>query len=45
MPPISKISTLPQLPDEVSWVDVDMIPVGSKIVKVLQEDNFKDNLK
>ena len=44
MPPISKISTLPQLPDEVSWVDVDMIPVGSKIVKVLQEDNLKTTL-
>jgi hypothetical protein len=42
--PNNKISTLPQLPDEVPWVDVDMIPVGSKIVKVLQEDNLKTTL-
>ena len=28
----------------MSWVDVDMIPVGSKMLKVLQEDNSKTTL-
>ena len=40
----NKVKPLPQLPDEVSWVDVDMIPVGSKMLKVLQEDNSKTTL-
>ena len=44
MPLVIGSAHYPQLPDEVSWVDVDMIPIGSKMIKVLQEENSKTTL-
>ena len=42
--PNNQVCTLPQLPDEVLWAEADMIPVGSKMVKVLQENNSRTTL-
>ena len=30
--PYNSVGTLPQLPDEISWVEVDMIPIGGKMM-------------
>ena len=42
--PNNTVSTLPQLPDEVSWVEADKVPVGSKMLKVRQDGNSKTTL-
>ena len=42
--PNNQVCTLPQLPDEVLWAEADMIPVGSKMVTVLQENNSRTTL-
>ena len=42
--PNSTVSTLPQLPDEVSWVEADNVPVGSWKLKIHQDGNAKTTL-
>ena len=42
--PNSSVSTLPQLPDEVSWVEADNVPVGAWKLKIHQEGNTKTTL-
>jgi hypothetical protein len=42
--PNSTINTLPQLPDEVSWVGVDNVPVGAWKLKIRQDGNAKTSL-
>ena len=42
--PNNTVSTLPQLPDEVSWVEVDNVPVGTWKLKVRQDGNAKTTL-
>ena len=42
--PNNTVSTLPQLPDEVSWVEVDKVPVGGWKLKIRQDGNTKTTL-
>ena len=42
--PKSTVSTLPQLPDEVSWVEADNVPVGAWKLKIRQDGNAKTTL-